>query len=69
MKSVESLFADLEAHINRGNADAFEPLALRVFAYQYQNNAPYKRFCDGRGQTPDTVSRWQEIPPAPAAAS
>ncbi|MBC8141611.1 MAG: hypothetical protein H7Y38_09250 [Armatimonadetes bacterium] len=68
MDSTEDLAADLSAHILRGSLDNFEPLALRVFAYQYANNAPYRRFCDGRKQTPETVTQWENIPPAPAAA-
>ena len=46
----------------------FNALALRLFAYQYERNLPYQRFCSGRGQTPETVTNWQEIPAAPAAA-
>ena len=68
MESLETLSADLSAHIAGGNAADFESLSLRVFAYQYASNAPYRRFCDGRKQTPDTMTRWQDIPPAPAAA-
>ena len=47
---------------------SFDALALRLFAYQYENNLPYQRFCKGRGITPETVTRWQEIPAAPATA-
>lgn len=68
MDSAETLASDLSAHISRGDANAFDPLALRVFVYQYANNAPYRRFCDGREQTPGSVTRWEDIPPAPAAA-
>jgi hypothetical protein len=62
-----SLSSDLTAFIQTGTGD-FDSLALRLFAYQYENNLPYQRFCNGRGQTPATVTRWQEIPAAPAAA-
>lgn len=68
MESVETLAADLSAHIGSHDNNNFEPLALRVFAYQYANNKPYRMFCDGRKSTPYTVTRWQDIPPAPAAA-
>jgi hypothetical protein len=40
----------------------FESLALRVFAYQFAANAPYRRFCERRGLRPESVRRWQEIP-------
>ena len=62
-----SLSRDLTAFIQTGIGD-FDSLALRLFVYQYENNLPYQRFCNGRGQTPATVTRWQEIPAAPAAA-
>ncbi|MBC7804731.1 MAG: hypothetical protein H7145_01145 [Akkermansiaceae bacterium] len=68
MESAQTLFADLSAHIRSLNAGNFEPLAFRVFAHQYSNNKPYRLFCDGRKKTPDTVTCWQDIPPAPAAA-
>ncbi|WP_395094665.1 long-chain fatty acid--CoA ligase [Armatimonas sp.] len=54
------------APAERGNS--FEVLALRLFAYQYAHNLPYQRLCNGRGQTPETVTRWQDIPAAPASA-
>ena len=67
---VIALAQDICAFIERGGADeaAFDALALRLFAYQYKNNAPYRRFCDGKKTTPDTVSSWRAIPPAPAQA-
>ncbi|MFN8559347.1 MAG: hypothetical protein U0531_19085 [Dehalococcoidia bacterium] len=40
----------------------FADLALRVFAYQYAANEPYRRYCDRRGVRPGAVRRWQEIP-------
>lgn len=47
---------------------AFNALALRLFAYQFQANGPYRRFCERRGRTPATVTSWLEIPPVPIAA-
>lgn len=53
----------------RGTSEeTFEGLALEVFAFQYRRNPPYRRFCDGRGMTPDTITAWEEIPPVPTAA-
>jgi hypothetical protein len=43
----------------------FEELALRVFAYQFEHCAPYRRFCEGRGRTPRSLTRSLEIPPVP----
>lgn len=47
---------------------AFNVLALRVFALQFGGSAAYRRFCRGRGLTPETVGRWEEIPAVPATA-
>ncbi|MGH7422347.1 MAG: hypothetical protein ACREJ1_01570, partial [Candidatus Methylomirabilales bacterium] len=53
----------------RGTTDeTFEGLALEVFAFQVQRNPAYRRFCDQRGVTPDTIVRWDDIPPVPTAA-
>ena len=48
--------------------DAFDRLALDVFRYQLAENAPYRRFCERRGVTPDSVGHWAEIPAVPTAA-
>jgi hypothetical protein len=45
--------------------DAFNALALRLFAHQYQHNTAFQRFCQQRGRTPRTVKRWQDIPAVP----
>ena len=46
----------------------FEQLALRVFAYQYAENEPYRRYCDRRSASPETVGDWRAIPAVPTAA-
>jgi hypothetical protein len=46
----------------------FNALARKVFAYQFQHNLPYQRFCLARGQTPETVTRWRDIPAVPTVA-
>ncbi len=48
--------------------DGFDALALRLFAYQYANDEPYRRFCQRRGATPRTVKRWFDIPAVPIDA-
>ena len=45
--------------------DAFNALALRLFAHQFQHNTAFQRFCQQRGRTPRTVKRWQDIPAVP----
>jgi acyl-protein synthetase LuxE len=48
--------------------DSFEELALAVFAFQYERVEPYRRLCEGRGVSPDSVRDWREIPAVPALA-
>ncbi|HMA08715.1 MAG TPA: long-chain fatty acid--CoA ligase [Ramlibacter sp.] len=48
--------------------DQFDALALRLFAYQFAQNEPYRRFCQGRGATPRNVKTWRGIPAVPIDA-
>jgi len=48
--------------------EGFEPLALRVFTFQFHHNLPYRHYCLGRGKTPETLSHWREIPAVPTGA-
>lgn len=68
---------DLHATVRtalRAPADAtlvdseFDALALRIFRHQFENNAPYRAYCERRGRTPSTVTHWTEVPPVPVAA-
>lgn len=58
----------VRAFIRDPAADAFEPLACTIFAYQYERCAPYRAFCDRRGVKPARVERWIDVPPIPAEA-
>jgi acyl-protein synthetase LuxE len=60
--------ADLEAAIRAGDALDFEAWALRVFAYQFERNGPYREYCIRRGVTPATVAAWDDVPAVPGAA-
>lgn len=69
----QGLRDDLVAAMGEGCARAwsearFESLALRVFGHQFETNAVFRGFCEGRGATPGTVSSWTEVPPVPVAA-
>lgn len=46
----------------------FTALALAVFAHQFRLNEPYRRFCLARDHSPETVTRWQDIPAVPTLA-
>jgi D-arabinose 1-dehydrogenase-like Zn-dependent alcohol dehydrogenase len=72
-EGVRPLEAELLAFVRRGvdgpRDDAeFNDLALRLFAYQFANNRPYRLLAERRGRTPATVSHWREIPAVPIAA-
>jgi hypothetical protein len=48
--------------------EAFNALALELFALQLVHNDAYRRISEARGVTPRTVSHWSQIPAVPAAA-
>ncbi len=65
--------AELLAFIGRGidaprDDAAFNDLALRLFAYQFAHNAPYRKYCERKGRTPANVTRWEDIPPVAIGA-
>ncbi len=67
------LEAELMALVARGvdapaDDDEFNDLALRLFAYQFANNRPYRLLCERRQKTPATVKDWRRIPTVPIAA-
>jgi hypothetical protein len=47
---------------------AFEALALRLFACQFEQNAPFRKFALARAKTPRTVKSWVDIPAVPIKA-
>jgi acyl-CoA synthetase (AMP-forming)/AMP-acid ligase II len=53
--------------ITGADADSFDALALKVFAYQYALNGPYRNFCDRRRLTPNRVDHWLQIPAVPTS--
>lgn len=59
---------DVRRFIEAPDPAGFDELALRVFAFQYEGNADYRRFCDRRGQTPASVRRACGIPAIPVSA-
>ena len=49
----------------RGGHGDFAELALEVFAYQFENNIPYRNYCEALGKTPGNIGTWEEIPVLP----
>jgi len=47
---------------------AFDALARRIFAFQFERNGPYAAWCRRRGRTPGTVGHWTEVPAVPTVA-
>ncbi|HSS49376.1 MAG TPA: hypothetical protein VLX28_10550 [Thermoanaerobaculia bacterium] len=54
--------------LNRPDSAAFDELALAAFAWQFERVEPYRRMCERRGATPETVGEWRQVPFVPAAA-
>jgi hypothetical protein len=48
--------------------DEFNALALELFQLQFQHVVPYRRLCEARGVSPDTVRHWEDIPAVPTTA-
>ena len=48
--------------------DDFNTMALALFAYQFENNQPYRRFCQQRERTVRTIKSWRDIPSVPISA-
>lgn len=65
----DALLAVLQQGVEQPLAEeAFNTLALRLFAYQYDHNSPYQKYCQRRRATPQTVQHWQQIPAVPIGA-
>ena len=62
---MDVMAAGVDAPLGDGR---FGELALRVFRIQFEGNPPYRAFCAGRGRTPETVDRWEDVPAVPARA-
>jgi hypothetical protein len=70
MDKVAPLVADILDFIAAdGCTDSqFDELALRVFAHQYTENAPFRSFSQKRGATLRNVKSWRDIPAVPIDA-
>jgi hypothetical protein len=66
-RELDRKLADFITRPN-GNDSDFNALALKIFAYQYDGNAPYRSLCERLGRSPRTVTSWTDVP-AVAAAS
>jgi hypothetical protein len=46
----------------------FDQIALDLFAFQFEFNAPYRQFCQASGASPQRVEHWSQIPPIVTSA-
>lgn len=68
--SQDAIVAALLDFIAAEGADdaQFNAMALELFAYQFENNAPFQKFARSRGKTPRMVKSWVDIPAVPINA-
>jgi hypothetical protein len=69
----ETLADELRRLMERGAAhhlddSAFDDIARRVFAYNFERVRPYAAYAGARGMDPASVAHWTEIPAVPTAA-
>ena len=68
-EKLSSFAARLRESIASGfDANAFGALALELFALQFAHNPAYRKLCEARRVTPQTVEHWTRIPAVPTAA-
>ena len=58
----------LEKFLTTPATDKFNSLALDVFRHKFSRNRPFSTFARSLGKTPDSVTRWQQIPAVPTSA-
>jgi len=63
---IDHLLAFIAA--DSASDDDFNTMALALFAYQFENNQPYRRFCQQRERTIRTIKSWRDIPAVPISA-
>jgi hypothetical protein len=63
-----SIFDEVLAFINSPRPEAFDPLAMAVFRYQFDHVSAYRQFCVARGASPENVTLVSRIPAASTVA-
>ena len=62
------IYDEVMDYVQRPFEAGFEPLALKVFSHQFARNPTYRKYCEAKDRTPDTVASWREIPAVPTEA-
>ncbi|MEP6664499.1 MAG: hypothetical protein ABJC04_12635, partial [Verrucomicrobiota bacterium] len=66
--SFQEFASELRGFIQQSAAGQFNDLALTLFALQFSAVESYRKFCEARTVSPQTVKHWSEIPPLPTNA-
>lgn len=66
-ETLQALRGDILSYLAAPDCH-FEPLAERLFRFQFANNQPYRAFCESLGLSPEVCPQWDQIPPVPSEA-
>jgi hypothetical protein len=70
-KELSNFAARLRGTISNSESisdQLFNSLALELFALQFKHNSAYKKICEARKFTPQTIEHWTRIPFVPTSA-
>jgi hypothetical protein len=59
---MPNLFCNQNLIFGIGNADSFNEMALKIFQFQFRENAVYRSFAQSIGKNPKNVNKTDEIP-------
>jgi Acyl-protein synthetase, LuxE len=62
------IYDEVLDYIRQPTGTGFEPVALKVFEYQFARNPAYCKYCKSKGISPDRLGSWQDIPAVPTDA-
>jgi hypothetical protein len=65
---AESLLGFIRSDATSQTETEFNELALSLFALQFSEVAPYRRFCEARKVSLQNIQHWSEIPTLPTSA-
>jgi hypothetical protein len=67
-KAFAELFLDFIRSDANQTEKQFNGLALSLFALQFTEVIPYRKFCEARKVSPEKIQHWNEIPALPTSA-
>lgn len=68
MSSSKDLSARIGDFIRNPDSGGFDALSLDLFHFQLSRNTPYRLFVEQLVRSPDSITRWQDIPAVPTHA-